>query len=152
MGKWSEHGSATGGYYKCNKFEEMQKDDPNLKKQVDAQAKAQHELQRYMFYYERYNNHERSSTLCKQLRPVINQKIKMLHEIKHYPDAELKFLSNACLTVIKCRNVLKWTYAYGYYLDKDVPEAKRDLSHKNMFEHWQTELERFCDELHGIVE
>ena len=60
----------------------------------------------------------------------------MLHEIKHYPDAELKFLSNACLTVIKWRNVLKWTYAYGYYLDKDVPEAKRDLSHKNMFEHW----------------
>lgn len=55
----------------------------------------------------------------------------MLHEIKHYPDAELKFLSNACLTVIKCRNVLKWTYAYGYYLDKDVPEAKRDPIHKN---------------------
>ena len=26
LGSWKEHGSTTGGYYKCNKFEEMAKD------------------------------------------------------------------------------------------------------------------------------
>lgn len=27
LASWKEHGSATGGYYKCNKFEELQKND-----------------------------------------------------------------------------------------------------------------------------
>ena len=151
LGKWSEHGSATGGYYKCNKFEEMQK-DPNFKKTTDEKDRAKHELQRYMFYYERYANHDKSARLGKELRPVIQRKIDMLHEIKSYPVSELKFLSDACLTVIQCRNVLKWTYAYGYYLDKDVPPAQRDETHKSQFEFWQTELEKHCDFLHGLVE
>ena len=25
LGKWSEHGTATGGYYKCNRYEKMKK-------------------------------------------------------------------------------------------------------------------------------
>lgn len=77
----------------------MQK-DPNFKKKTDDRDKAKHELQRYMFYYERYANHDKSARLCKELRPVIESKIKMLHEIKSYPIGELKFLSGACLTVI----------------------------------------------------
>jgi ariadne-1 len=27
LASWKEHGSASGGYYKCNKFEELQKND-----------------------------------------------------------------------------------------------------------------------------
>ena len=27
MGEWKSHGSATGGYYKCNLYEEKKKDD-----------------------------------------------------------------------------------------------------------------------------
>lgn len=105
-----------------------------------------------MFYYERYANHDKSARLGKELRPAIQQKINMLYEIKSYPIQELKFLSDACLTVITCRNVLKWTYAYGYYLDKDLPPEQRDETHKNAFEFWQTELEKHCDYLHGLVE
>jgi len=26
-GKWSEHGQKTGGYYNCNKYEELKKSD-----------------------------------------------------------------------------------------------------------------------------
>ena len=105
-----------------------------------------------MFYYERYANHDKSARLGKQLRPVIEKKIQMLHEIKNYPIGELKFLSEALVSTIKCRNVLKWTYAYGYYLDKDVPEAKKDLNHKDQFEFWQTKLEEMTDYLHEMVE
>ena len=57
-------------------------------------------MQRYMFFYERYANHDKSAKLGKELRPVIDQKIKMLNEIKSYPISELKFLSDALLTVI----------------------------------------------------
>ena len=31
LGDWAAHGSATGGHYKCNKYEEMVKSDKNLK-------------------------------------------------------------------------------------------------------------------------
>ena len=53
-----------------------------------------------MFYYERYANHDKSAKLGKELRPVIDKKISMLHELKSYPVNELKFLAEALLTVI----------------------------------------------------
>lgn len=53
LGDWKEHNSTTGGYYKCNKFKEGESTD---KKREDAK----YELQRYMFYFERFNNHLKS--------------------------------------------------------------------------------------------
>jgi len=40
-------------------------------------------------------------------------------------------LENGCDTVIQCRDVLKWTYAYGYYYS-----ATLDVCKKNLFESW----------------
>ena len=73
------------------------------------------ELQRYMFQYERYANHEKSGKLAQKLKPILESKIIDLHEIKNYPPKELEFLRIACSTVIECRRVLKWTYAFSYY-------------------------------------
>lgn len=73
-GPWKEHGSATGGYYKCNKYEEMKK-DTKLVAEEKAREDAKNELNRYMFYYERYENHNKSEGLAKKLRPVIKRKI-----------------------------------------------------------------------------
>lgn len=47
MGDWSEHGSSSGGYYKCNKYEAKEGDGDN-----DV-AKAKAELDRYLHYYKR---------------------------------------------------------------------------------------------------
>ena len=44
MGPWSEHGSATGGYYQCNLYEEKKKTDANLQNTEARQAKAQSEI------------------------------------------------------------------------------------------------------------
>ena len=51
----------------------------------------------------------------------------MLHEYKNYPPKELEFLENGCITVIKCREILKWTYAFGYYNDRTMEEIKKNL-------------------------
>ena len=66
--------------------------------------------------------------------------------------SDLKFIPDACLTVIQCRNVLKWTYAYGFYLYNDGEDSESDHKHKNTFEFWQAELQRHCDHLHHLVE
>ena len=64
LGDWKEHNSSTGGYYKCNKFVENKEE--NMKKK-DAKS----ELARYMFYFERYLNHEKSQKHAITLQPVV---------------------------------------------------------------------------------
>lgn len=38
----------------------------------------------------------------------------MLHDLKHYPVKELEFLKTAIDETVKCRQVLKYTYCFGY--------------------------------------
>jgi ariadne-1 len=99
MGDWKEHGSASGGYYKCNLYEEKKKDSSFVREERKREDAA-NELQRYMWYYERYANHERSGKLAVKLKPVIKDKVKMLNELKNYPPKELDFLEKGCDVVI----------------------------------------------------
>jgi len=116
-GKWSDHGQKTGGYYNCNKYEELKKVDKKLSADEKRRNDAKHELDKYMFYFERYNNHEKAEKHARTLKPVIKTKIELLHDIKKYPLGELEFLEEAINEVIKCRQVLKYTYVYGFYLN-----------------------------------
>lgn len=43
--------------------------------------------------------------------------------------------------------MLKWTYAYGYYCVSKDKKQKMEA-----FEFWQTDLEKYCDTLHKMVE
>ena len=77
LGDWKDHNNNTGGYYKCNKFKEEPKDT--------KREEAKYELQRYMFYFERYNNHAKSQALADKLTPVILHKTVLLHKQKNFP-------------------------------------------------------------------
>jgi ariadne-1 len=59
MGNWKEHGQSTGGYYACNKYEEMKKTG-NLSDLEKKRESAKNELSRYMFYFERFVNHDKA--------------------------------------------------------------------------------------------
>ncbi len=104
LGKWSEHGQKTGGYYNCNKYDELKsKGDQTITKEETKRVTAKNELDRYMFYFERFNNHDKAEKHARNLRPVIKAKIHLLYEIKKYPLAELEFLEESINEVIKCR-------------------------------------------------
>ena len=144
MGIWSKHGTTTGGAYMCNKY-----DDPasnEFLKQQDAQRKSsKYELDKFIWYFERYNNHNKAQILATEKQtPYIEYKIEELHNIKNYPIGELEFLKLAVDQVIKCRRVLKWTYVFGFYLN---PGAE-----KNLFEYLQEKLEENTDHLHELIE
>jgi ariadne-1 len=64
---------------------------------------AKSELDKYMFYFERFNNHDKAEKHARTLRPVIRAKISLLHDIKKYPLQELEFLEEAVNEVIRCR-------------------------------------------------
>lgn len=57
MGNWTDHGNATGGYYKCNKYEE-EKSTGKLDSKSKKVESAKNELAKYMFYFERYQGHK----------------------------------------------------------------------------------------------
>ena len=144
-GKWSDHGSSTGGYYKCNKYEELVAKNENFKIQEAERKNAKTELDKYMWYFERYNNHNKAQALAKKKQLVeIEKKMEQLHDIKQYPIGEVEFLKLAVEQVIKCRRVLKWTYTFGYFLNPGVE--------KNLFEHLQEKLEENTEHLHELVE
>jgi len=97
-----------------------------------------------MFYFERFNNHDKAEKHARGLKSVIENKIVMLNQIKHFPLAELEFLREAVDEVIKCRQVLKYTYVYGYYL--------KSMKAKNLFEFMQQDLEKNTEYLHELIE
>ncbi|AQK57788.1 Putative RING zinc finger domain superfamily protein [Zea mays] len=104
LGAWSDHGERTGGFYACNRYESAKKE--GVYDETDARReRAKNSLERYMHYYERWAS---------------NQTIANLTDIFGIPETQLKFIIEAWSQIIECRRVLKWTYAYGYYLDDKI--------------------------------
>jgi ariadne-1 len=142
MGLWSEHGTA---WYNCNRFEEKSGLDGR-----DAQAKSRQSLERYLHYYNRYANHEQSAKLDKDLYLKTEKKMINLQTASGMSWIEVQFLDTASQTLQQCRQTLKWTYAFAYYLQrnnsteifednqKDLEMAVESLS--EMFEKPTTEL------------
>eukprot|EP00455_Lapot_gusevi_P033531 TRINITY_DN3667_c0_g1_i1.p1 TRINITY_DN3667_c0_g1~~TRINITY_DN3667_c0_g1_i1.p1 ORF type:complete len:508 (+),score=78.56 TRINITY_DN3667_c0_g1_i1:116-1639(+) len=143
-GDWSDHGSATGGFYKCNKYEENQK-----KGAVDFEQqnidKAANALQRYLHYFTRYDNHAKAVKFAEKTLVQTEARMKELQDLKGVGFMDVQFLFNSVKTVISCRHVLQWTYAYGYYL----PDGTQQ---KALYETYQEQLEKFCEHLHELSE
>lgn len=143
MGDWSKHGGDTGGYYKCNRYDQLQKDG-KLEELESKRQMAKHDLERYMHYFERYMNHRRARTFGERSLADIEKKMERLLHDKGYNISEVLFLKEAALQVIESRRVLQWTYVFGYYLEKG--------EEKNLFEHMQEKLEVNTEALHELVE
>lgn len=143
MGDWKDHGQETGGYYRCNKYE-LAKAAGNMKKADSERETAKHSLEKYMHYFQRFMNHQRSRKFGVRTLKEIEAKMELLLAEKDYKITEVTFLKKAAVQVIECRKVLQWTYVFGYYL-KTGPE-------KELFEFLQENLEKDTETLHELVE
>ncbi|XP_043696711.1 probable E3 ubiquitin-protein ligase ARI8 [Telopea speciosissima] len=72
--------------------------------------------------------------------------LEKLSDKQSQPESQLKFITEAWLQIVECRRVLKWTYAYGYYLPENE-HAKRQF-----FEYLQGEAESGLERLHQCAE
>ena len=66
--------------------------------------------------------------------------MQLLNEVKSYPAGELVFFEQCADAIVKCRQVLKWTYVISYYAEKHLKQAKVQL-----FKFQQTALEEACE-------
>lgn len=146
LGAWSEHGERTGGFYACNRYETA-KHEGVYDEAEKRREMAKNSLERYTHYYERWatNQSSRQKALA-DLQQMQRVHLEKLSDIQHQPESQLKFIIEAWLQIVECRRVLKWTYAYGFYLP-DHEHAKRQF-----FEYLQGEAEAGLERLHQCAE
>ncbi|PNY10795.1 putative E3 ubiquitin-protein ligase ARI8-like protein [Trifolium pratense] len=146
LGAWTEHGERTGGFYACNRYEAA-KQEGVYDETEKRREMAKNSLERYTHYYERWasNQSSRQKALA-DLQQMQTVHLGKLSDIQCQPETQLKFITDAWLQIVECRRVLKWTYAYGYYLP-DNEHAK-----KQFFEYLQGEAESGLERLHQCAE
>ncbi|WCJ41386.1 RING/U-box superfamily protein [Euphorbia peplus] len=146
LGAWTDHGERTGGFYACNRYEAA-KQEGVYDEAEKRREMAKNSLERYTHYYERWasNQTSRQKALA-DLQQMINVHLEKLSDIHCTPESQLKFITEAYLQIVECRRVLKWTYAYGYYLP-ELEQAKRQF-----FEYVQGEAESGLERLHQCAE
>ncbi|GBG72276.1 hypothetical protein CBR_g11204 [Chara braunii] len=146
LGAWSEHGERTGGFYACNRYE-IAKQEGVYDEAERRREMAKNSLEKYTHYYERWATNESSRVKAKEdLIKLEKEKIEDLSNKQCQPVSQLKFVADAMAQVVECRRVLKWTYAYGYYL-KVEEQGKRDF-----FEYLQGEAEHGLERLQECAE
>ncbi|AAF29394.1 Contains similarity to Ariadne-2 protein from Drosophila melanogaster gb/AJ010169 and contains an IBR PF/01485 and a zf-C3HC4 (RING finger) PF/00097 domain. ESTs gb/AA585849, gb/T42014 come from this gene [Arabidopsis thaliana] len=144
LNAWTEHGERTGGFYACNRYEAAKQE--GLYDEAERRREmAKNSLERYTHYYERWASNQVSRQKAMgDLQKMQSEKLGKLSDIQCTPESQLKFIAEAWLQIIECRRVLKWTYAYGYYL--------QDHAKKPFFEYLQGEAESGLERLHKCVE
>ncbi|KQJ91001.1 hypothetical protein BRADI_4g35080v3 [Brachypodium distachyon] len=145
LGAWSEHGIRTGGgYYACNRFESAK--EKGIYDEAEARReRAKNSLVRYMHYYERWASNQTSRQKAQaDLQKAASENLAKLSDVFGIPETQLKFIPEAWSQIIECRRVLKWTYAYGYYLD--------DKAKSEFFVYLQGEAESGLERLHKCAE
>ncbi|KAL0290675.1 UNVERIFIED_CONTAM: putative E3 ubiquitin-protein ligase ARI8 [Sesamum calycinum] len=163
LGAWSEHGERTGGFYACNRYEAA-KQEGVFDEAEKRREMAKNSLERYTHYYERWATNQSVDLFIwvsfvmamlglfwhivpKLLLGCPNiAELEKLSDKQCQPESQLKFIVEAWLQIVECRRVLKWTYAYGFYL----PEHEH--AKKQFFEYLQGEAESGLERLHQCAE
>jgi ariadne-1 len=136
LGEWKPHGS---NYYQCNQFN----NEEVKKKENDAQ-RAKTDLEKYIWHFDRYVNHDKAIMLCKKLKILISSEIQTFISLKNLPYDEVRFLEEAVETIVKSRRTLKNTYIFAFYM--------KTCKERLLFEHNQYLLENDADKLHEMME
>ncbi|KAJ4807793.1 RING/U-box superfamily protein [Rhynchospora pubera] len=146
LGAWQSHGERTGGFYSCNSYEKAKKEGVYDESEKRREM-AKNSLERYMHYYERWASNQSSRLKAlSDLRAMETEKIAKLSETIREPETQLRFILDAWHQIVECRRVLRWTYAYGYY----IPD--KETARKQLFEYLQGEAEAGLERLHQCAE
>nr|XP_023024193.1 ankyrin repeat and IBR domain-containing protein 1-like [Leptinotarsa decemlineata] len=150
---WKRHSSATGGYFRCNRFEAVHKADEKqgslIIEAMDRNNQMQ-EMSRFLHFYTRFRNHENSQKLEEPLLTGVRQKMEVLatslgmKKGEDTGDKGTKFIEDGVRELLKARRVLCGSYVYGYYLEDDG-------YNKSIFEFMQNELEEVTEKLSEMI-
>ncbi|XP_075209752.1 uncharacterized protein LOC142317242 [Lycorma delicatula] len=147
---WKRHSSATGGYFRCNRFQAVHKADEKqgiLISEALLRNQQTTELNRFLHYYTRFKNHENSRRLEEPLLNGVHQKMKILASSLKKGEVDngcTKFIEEGVRELLKARRILCGSYVYGYYLEDNGYS-------RTIFEFMQNELEEITEKLSEMV-
>lgn len=136
LGDWKTHGSE---YYECSRYRE----NPNIANE-SAHAQAREALKKYLFYFERWENHAKSLRLEEQTLQMIKDRINSKVMANEGTWIDWQYLQNAAALLAKCRYTLQYTYPYAYYMESGP--------RKELFEYQQAQLEAEIENLSWKIE
>lgn len=131
---WHKHAEGYG----CNKL-------PDAGMGYDATAARQSavELQRYIFYFERYNNHRRAEQFAADSQSALVDRVRQLQDMLGLRWEQVSFVVDSLRTILRCRRVARWSYCHAYYISG---------AEKALFEFNQGMLEDNLERLHERLE
>ncbi|CDO71887.1 hypothetical protein BN946_scf184940.g34 [Trametes cinnabarina] len=151
MKDWSAHGYNNE---LCNAWKE-----PEPK---ESETQAKQNLQKWLFYFDRFNNHEISAQLDEELCSRTEEKMVEWQEtskmswievgfsvpyMQHKTDVcvpQSTFMRDAVDELTRCRRTLKWSYTMAYFLKAG--------NQKQIFEDIQADLEKAVEDLSQLLE
>eukprot|EP00118_Oscarella_pearsei_P007794 m.39009 g.39009 ORF g.39009 m.39009 type:complete len:1036 (+) comp32658_c0_seq5:216-3323(+) len=156
--EWRKHSSSTGGYFRCNKYEIINKLKKTKQESV-AEASSLYrnaqELHRFEHFHDRFANHSESSKIEENLLTSTKHRLERLAKEakKSSMDViETGFFEAAVNELLKARRVLRSSYALGYHLTGMEGRSKRPAKEKRaIFESMQTEVEDVTERLAQMV-
>ncbi|PIO62561.1 hypothetical protein TELCIR_15876, partial [Teladorsagia circumcincta] len=80
-------------------------------------VKARRALEKYLHYYERFENHSKSLKLEQQFRDKIQRKIEAKVNDHDGTWIDWQYLHNAATLLTKCRYTLQYTYPFAYFME-----------------------------------
>jgi len=181
-GPWSEHGSHTGGYYNCNKYDKSGAKDEDMKAN-DAKT----ELEHYMFFYHRYESHKNALKIADEQRRNADKKQTLFMEKFDVRAVDTRFMMEATNQLIAVRssppppqteffefvflslplfkvtgwtNLLVFIYSYqnrrvlqwSYVYGFYLSLDKTRTAEKNLYEYLQEDLEKHTNYLSELYE
>lgn len=138
LGEWNSK-----RFHSCNKF----LPEASTEREVKRREVVKASLFKYTHYYNRWVTNLRSRQKAVEgLRLVQAELLDKLSFIYGQEKPLLRFITEAWQQIIRCRRVLQWTYAYGYYF------PQHEWAKKQFFEYLQGEAEFSLERLHFCAE
>eukprot|EP01002_Notosolenus_urceolatus_P014678 NODE_640_length_1887_cov_12.754081_g513_i0.p1 GENE.NODE_640_length_1887_cov_12.754081_g513_i0~~NODE_640_length_1887_cov_12.754081_g513_i0.p1 ORF type:complete len:502 (+),score=121.59 NODE_640_length_1887_cov_12.754081_g513_i0:28-1506(+) len=137
LGDWSKHGSS---YYKCT-FSDSEKEQ-TLKQ---AQNATRAELEKYVNYFNRYKEHDKSRQFNTKDQQRAQEKVERLRECLSscVDGVDLEWILKSVNQLVEVRKFLKWVYVHGYY--------QSSTNAKDIFEFRVQDLEFSTETLNGLI-
>lgn len=133
MKNWDVHGYNDSV---CSTWKEPEPDQ--------EKTQAQANLEKWLFYFDRFNNHELSAKLDQELVERTAEKMLEVQQTSQLSWIESKFIQEAVDELTRCRVSLKWSYTMAYFLNPG--------NQKHIFEDLQADLEKAVEALSQMLE
>lgn len=127
------------GHTNCNNYDESK----DKKKTEDLK----HELDKYIFYFNRYMIHKKSLAYALKTQKALEGYLDILNTTKNISYNDLQFMKEGTLCAIRSKRILMNSYVFGFYIKDDNGPPVKPL-----FEYHQGMLESNADKIQGFLE